>query len=1458
MEVLFPSGGMTRSIIATRLVIFPVMNDVFLKDTRALPRRRFLDPSARPRRDPDGFHDENQPAFTIEEVLGLEVALVTAPPWTGKSFVARQLEAFLRIQAKKPATHLEFGAFFHLTSFERHHGGLGLVPAWWKQWKELGGPGCWILDAVDEDERLHHGGAQQALDEVEQLEPEQRARLHLLLFARTNEIPRKIVERLQVIYGEWDADLGRGLRRLQLAPFDARGAREFLGNAEEFRRVSSLIRQNRLQSIAGYPSVLDRLRHYVPEAHVTDVRVWRDVLLELIRDKRIDDPLTPDVVTLELQLRAAAWLAVVLTFGDSNEMDDGFGTSGFPGLDRLVPSDHAESRDLNRAARVVLKSTIFRRTTSGYRFAQHHVQEWLTAFGLASFSLTQLRPLMAGDSGAIAEQHTSIAGLLVKTTEHEGVRQWIIRQFGGIPPRSDAAPLQFAEALFALDRLQAISRATPWGLSTWQVQDLSWLDAPGMGTALASRLADDTLAPTERDLIVDVARAIGATEAVAPALDVARNPCAEDRLRVSAAFLVLDLGAPEQQLQLGSYVATWAPATAEQRGMKADVIRWLYHRRRWTFDEAARHAPPADGRTAVLHHQLEEEMALANAREILRQLDVENFLSEHVGTKQGKRHYHAGRLVLRAIGLMAKQAELSEADYELLLPVALSLGRKEWRGMERPELNSVFRRNVSARRKLVTAGFGLPDSVSNGRHAPWRWALLPEDSLWLVDLAERDGLSRPWLWDWVIQLATQGGISPELDAEVRARVMAMNEALWQRHAAARRAADEQMAEYEKEDQAYRSEREANSFALEDLVRATLSSADGSLHEKAVRLSWIALSKPTFRPSNVTGSWDELPKDLRGQVLDLCERALAECEPTKVPAGNSYPAGVMYEPFCFARVLAERADHYTLDAEQVRKWLPACLAFYEDVGAGVLARCAAADPRGTEKAILAEVARRLSAEAGGPYFMQQLPAELWSPSFGSHIARLVADGRGTIDGRSLLLSVLMARSPDLALPLLREWVTASDPDTKPQNARRYAALNLLLGSEPHAAWGTVVAEVQARGTAALLRLTALVDRHPPQMNLAGWSAQLLADLAGLLYDHFPPDQDPAQEPGESRQVTTEDEFRRLRDRVPQLLLSRATPEDRGAVERLAAKYPAVNRWYAHVRGQQAAVELLQQLEPTSFDGSAGRIPVGEVVKLLDDGVYRLIRSADDLQAVLAEEIDAIAEDAKLHLALLYAPRKGRRPKRERKTQPTLQEDALQSYFHCRLSDRLVGRVLGRSTRVLFLNREPQTVKDQRLDIKVEAPTLAGSRATVVIELKWSHHPRVSTSLTEQLGKEYLLSGGVSRGIYLVGWSRPGVWNDRRRSGPSDRMSPAAWEDALSRQASAFSVKHPVAILARVVDLSWPASRITKTGAGVRKDRMKAPPARQKTKAATAKRSNSRAQPMAAPVQRRKRHSGRSVN
>jgi hypothetical protein len=512
---------------------------------------------------------------------------------------------------------------------------------------------------------------------------------------------------------------------------------------------------------------------------------------------------------------------------------------------------------------------------------------------------------------------------------------------------------------------------------------------------------------------------------------------------------------------------------------------------------------------------------------------------------------------------------------------------------------------------------------------------------------------------------------------------------------------------------------------------------------------------------------------------------------------------VYEAACFVRVLELQPDALAPDEELVRKWLPGVVAFHDAQRDAAILRCHAAAPEVTEAVVLGELRRRLRSDPGGTYLIESLPEKLWSATFAAAAADLVQDRGYAAEGRRTILRSLNVHAPELARPILLEWLQSA------MAVERTAAIDILLCVDPAVAWPAMKNEVQLRGKEAFFELRSLRSRNRDVVvDLGSWPSGLLEDVYRTLMETFPPSEDPKRVTGVAYGVTPDDEYRDLRKGLPNVLLTRGTIEDNTALDRLSAEFPTLRLWLLARRADQQAGAVLAEFGTGGRPEGGGTVPWQNAARAIEGGVYRLLRTPADLQAVLVEELDRMRLDGKEHLSLLYHPRKGRKPKGEPAAHKTLQEDALQAYFYCRLSDRLAGRVLDPGTQVIF-HRETLATKDQRLDIKVQAPMIGGGIATIVIELKWSDNPGVSTSLRKQLVEEYLGGLGLTHGIYLVGWSVPGRWKDKTTKGPSDPKSRNAWLSCLEAQAGGVAKQLPgMCVVPLLFDLEWPQSKRVK--------------------------------------------------
>lgn len=201
---------------------------------------------------------------------------------------------------------------------------------------------------------------------------------------------------------------------------------------------------------------------------------------------------------------------------------------------------------------------------------------------------------------------------------------------------------------------------------------------------------------------------------------------------------------------------------------------------------------------------------------------------------------------------------------------------------------------------------------------------------------------------------------------------------------------------------------------------------------------------------------------------------------------------------------------------------------------------------------------------------------------------------------------------------------------------------------------------------------------------------------------------------------------------------------------------------------------------------GIMPLPQLVKLLQDERYRILRTVEDLQVVILEELQALALDARQHLSLLYQPLDRERGSKRRR----LHEEALQTYICCRLRDRLLPAVLDPRSTTLLVDREPLAARNTRNDIKVQAVAQDGRPLAVIVEIKWSNHEDLSTAQVEQLAKQYLLENGLTHGIYLTGWCGEAHWKTSALGEPPvDNSRMDTWWEALEGQAQLLQERYP---------------------------------------------------------------------
>lgn len=1311
-----------------------------------LPRRIFLEGEREPIPDPDGFILPIGTVLSPQDLLRQAAVLAVAPPWTGKTTVAKRIGDALK------AYH-----FFELTCFEERERGARVEPSWWERWKACEDEAVWIVDGLDEDARKDR----QSFKILQLLQGAEgaRARLHLIALCRTNEIPDRFEKGLEDLYGAWSPDHPLGLRRLRLAGLDRETARTHVGQSR-FDRVCQLIRSNDLQALAPLPAALTFLARKDGE-NLTKADVWEGVLKDLLREKR-DDLARPSFkAEVEGRFAVARKLAALATFCDIEPIQPDVG------LERVFPEAVHGYEVLRVAAREAWKASIFERADRGYRFSQDHVRQWLTAFALREMTLLQLRPLLSREDGKLDPAHEGVVGLLAQISHHEEVRDWLVTAHGGLPGAEDAT-WSLPDAAHALDRLQDIARSSPWGLSIWREERLrSFGMVSGIGAEIARRLELD-LHPAEQQLLLDLAVVIDAPEPVSAAVQIIRDGHQDERVRGRAASLVATLGTAEHL----AHLASWVEAMQEEPGkaVVSTLEAAFYEKGLWSFEKAAERALSGRSlRSDWLQYRLADELTLDRAR----------WLLGHARLPKTDRRLPP--LLSSALERIQEQEVFEQKDIALLVFLLLARPHREESG----KTLRLLGRNPASRRALFQEGLSQDPQGKGEASWVWRHVLDGEDAGWLLDLFLKREDRPDWMSEILYVLAYREGAPLEIRRQVRRLLRDMD---------AERLAvlDRNRKRWKRKLEPVHSETQ-RVFELEPLVREILDSEEIELQQKMLQLSWYCFEPPSQRPSNLSGQWEDFPADLRGDVMAVCREALVQCTPTSIPPAASFSRWVIWEAACFNRLAKEDAG-FVLTPEMIRKWLPALLRTWVSGSScePTLRRCFEADRRLTEDLFSQEVRRAVLAEKS-TYVLQNLPPELWSERFSGLLEAIVAKPEVAPEMRIGLLVRIARVFPVRARPVALAW--AEGPDAP----LRDAGIDLLLMVDPEEGWRHLKA-LAARESPkdVLLRMHSLLPHHyGPSAVFDSWPPVQLASLEELLLSCFPPEDDPQWEEGQVRSLGEEDDLRSVRDHIPQLLYRRDGEGDHETLEALAARHRRIREWLDDVRGHQGAESVIAGLGRSTRPGR--QVPLLLMLKLLQEAQYRVLGSADDLQEVILEQLRLIAAEAKQHLSLLYHPRPSEKGQKRRR----LHEDALQAYLACRLSDRLPLVTAGQGVKVIFVNRETLAARDARNDLKIQSNSYEGRSLTVIIEVKWSDNDEVSTSLVDQLGEDYLLLNHLTHGIYLVGWSGATTsWKSSLGSSPDPRSSRDAWQKALEEQAELFCQAHPdLRITPLVMDLAW---------------------------------------------------------
>ena len=364
-------------------------------------------------------------------------------------------------------------------------------------------------------------------------------------------------------------------------------------------------------------------------------------------------------------------------------------------------------------------------------------------------------------------------------------------------------------------------------------------------------------------------------------------------------------------------------------------------------------------------------------------------------------------------------------------------------------------------------------------------------------------------------------------------------------------------------------------------------------------------------------------------------------------------------------------------------------------------------------------------------------------------------------------------------------------TRPEGSQAEHVAVALLRNCPDASWTVLKTYLDADADRArrVLEAFAYDDHHGPRI-IGSVSTRQLGELAGMLLDLFPPDED--EDEDEGKLVGPVDAARLLRmlmiSHLADLRDEQSVDAFRRLEQRLGNRYP----WLAGARIHAERAYRLTRWSPFLVD---------VIADVMDAETRRLLRSDEDvvdgIECALEQYAEALRRDGMESVEDLWNTVTGvtPSPKAEEHVSRKLC-GVVKSYFrdYAVTADREVE--IYRS-----VSRSEGGQPGSKVDILVQAPgrgTTSGDAIRVPIEVKMSSNPQAKTGMKDQLVDRYMPQLGATHGVYVVVWM---TTPNPERLQPHHRPRWSCIEEArreLEEEARRLSEEPRVRVRAVVVD------------------------------------------------------------
>ncbi len=451
----------------------------------------------------------------------------------------------------------------------------------------------------------------------------------------------------------------------------------------------------------------------------------------------------------------------------------------------------------------------------------------------------------------------------------------------------------------------------------------------------------------------------------------------------------------------------------------------------------------------------------------------------------------------------------------------------------------------------------------------------------------------------------------------------------------------------------------------------------------------------------------------------------------------------------------------LPTEVWKRWAPVVVEFPWTTGSGdgrrhsdIMAAALANAPEAVSSWIL----RRIDADSqrNEGYLFSLSRIEVYDePVLTAALVGKLTDPVLTPEGLDLLVRWTMPRAPRATLQAIGphlEPKTAFSADDARARARNLIAI--LLATDPGHGWTIFVPLAAADMDFGREVLEKVADRQTGDLPVGLGDAEL-AELIDMMYDYFPPAEDPQHPPGAMYGVSPRDSAKELRNRLLSVLAERGTAESAELLKRIIVE--------REIRGGTYLLELSREARLARW----GAPSPSDVINLAHTNEGSLILSAADLQAAVIASLNRIARRVSAGTPAI-APQlwntDSNRPK---------PEEELSDWLSDRLHEDLNmgGRVVNREVRVA--PGASPSGRGRSTDIHLTAPlgeTIEDApTATVIVEVKGIWNPEVPRMISEQLIGRYLSATGTKHGVGVVfrfdrdGWDES---DPRRKKGEGD--------------------------------------------------------------------------------------------